>query len=98
MRCCSALHARCDKRCVLRVDIVGTKPEMAQVEPAIVGRAQLQLEIGAGVDDHGEALGTELNHQAESGGQPIDVVVEVRHGQGDVVECWRSCHGDSDVS
>jgi hypothetical protein len=56
MRCRTGLHARCDKACVRRVDIVATKPQMAQVNFAIVRRAQLQLEIGAGVNDHSKVL------------------------------------------
>ena len=86
MRCLRGLHSGGDKACVRRVDIVGTKPEMAQMDFAVVRRAQLQLEVGAGVNDHGKVLRTELRHHAEGTGQPFDVVVEVRHGQGDVVE------------
>ncbi len=69
------------------VDVVGTEAQMAEVDVAVIGRAELQLEVGAGVDHHSKALRTEPSHHAEGGRQPFDLRVEVRHRQGDVIEC-----------
>ena len=56
IRCRTGLHSRCHKARVRCVDIVGTEPQMAQVDLAVVRRAQFQLEVGAGVNDHSKVL------------------------------------------
>ena len=64
------------------VDIVGTKTQMAHVDFVVVGRAQLQLQIGAGIDEHGKTAETDANLHSEVVDQPFDLLVEVREVRG----------------
>ena len=83
MRCRTRLHARGNEARVRRVDVVDIRnPRWRTWTSPSSRRAQLQLEIGAGVNDHGKVLQTQLSHHAESSGQPFDEVVEVRHCAG----------------
>src|SRR5262249_7253383 len=63
---------------------------MAHVNVVVIRPAQLELQTGAWVNDYREELGTHLHDHVEVVVQPIDLFVEVRNCQGDVVE-HRGC-------
>ena len=75
-----------DKALVRAVDVVGPEPEVTEVDLRVVGTTQLELEAGRGVGDEREAVDAHVDDHPERGGQALHLLVEVGHGQGDVVD------------
>ena len=82
----TGLHPRRDQALVVTVHVVGTEPEVAEVDLGVAGSAELDLQPGRRIGDHGEVLGPPLDHHAERGRQALHLLVEVGHRQRDVVD------------
>ena len=68
------------------VHVVGPEAEVPEVDLRVVGAAELELQARRGVGDEREAVEAGVDDHAERARQAIHLLVQVGHGEGDVVD------------